>query len=67
MVKRFNIGLKNANKYLNMGNSIFKKNQIPSAHHRYGIHCKVFSEHGTLNGVQCTLYVIKCTLTVEFG
>ena len=41
MVKRFNIGLKNANKYLNMGNSIFKKNQIPSAHHRYGIHCKV--------------------------
>ena len=42
MVKRFNIGLTNANKYLNMGNTIFKKNQIPSAHYRYSVHWKIF-------------------------
>ena len=56
MVKRFNIGLTNANKYLNMGNTIFKKNQIPSAHYRYSIHWKMFGEHVTVDAVHWTVY-----------
>ena len=35
LVRRHNTGLTNSNVYLNMTTSIFKENQVPSAHLRY--------------------------------
>ena len=57
---KFNTGLVNASKYLNMTSTVFKKNQIPSAHLRCSA---VVQCSGT---VQWYSAVVQCSGAVQW-
>ena len=65
IVRRYNTGFDNANMYLQLTNTIWKPNQVPSAHCRYSVEYAVYSIQFTVYSLQFTVYSVPTTYSEQ--